>query len=267
MQDKAIGIFDSGVGGLTVVREIIDSLPHENLIYLGDTARVPYGSRSKDKIISFSLELTDFLVKKNIKMIIVACNTISAIAIEAIRSKCDIPVIEVINPTVKLALSTSINKKIGVIGTEATIDSNIYRKSIHDLFPTATVFSKACPMLVPLIEEGLLNHPSTGELVKEYLNTFKDTNIDTLILGCTHYPLIKNQIQDQATSHINILDSALPTALEVKKILEEKGLLNSNNSLGEHEYFVTDNPIRAKKIAEIFYGRKIDEEFEKVNLS
>lgn len=267
MLDKAIGVFDSGVGGLTVAREIIDTLPHENIIYLGDTARVPYGSRSKNKIISFSLELVSFLLRKNIKILVVACNTISATAIDQIRSHCNIPVIEVIGPTVKLATITTQNKKIGVIGTEATIQSDIYKKSILALLPEATVFSRACPLLVPLIEEGLVNHTSTKTILKEYLNTFKDTDIDTFILGCTHYPLIKNLIRLTIPHHIKILDSAYPTALTVKKVLREQDLLNSNTSSGSHEYFVTDNPKRAKRIAEIFYGRKIHEEFEKINLS
>lgn len=265
MKDGAIGVFDSGIGGLTVVKEILKILPNESLIYLGDTARVPYGIRDRDVITKFSLELVEFLLQHKVKAMVVACNTISAICLDEIREKSPVPVLGVIEPTVEEAVHQSKNKIIGAIGTRATIDSGIYEEKIHLLDPSIQVLSKACPLFVPLAEEGELSSPATKIIAREYLEKLKEADIATLVLGCTHYPLLAEVIREVLGEGIGLVDSAKPTALELKELLTQQNLLNTNRP-PTYQFYVTDAPIRAQEIAEQFFHGPLPCHLEKINL-
>lgn len=267
MSKKAIGVFDSGIGGLTVVKEIIRILPHEDIIYLGDTARVPYGTRGNGIISQFATELTDFLLNKKVKLLVIACNTISAICLNRIKKISPVPVIGALLPAVEESVKITKNKKIGVIGTRATISSNIYEKEIKKILTAAKIFSSSCPLFVPLAEEGLHNSDAANLICREYLKEFSDTGIDTLILGCTHYPLFKNTIQQIMGKRVTLVDSAKPTANNLRKILEEKRLLNNQKLKGKLEVYVTDAPERVQKIAEQFLGDHLPGGLKKVALT
>ena len=256
MREKPIGIFDSGIGGLTVVKEILKVLPNESLIYLGDTARVPYGPRGKEVITKFALELTRFLLAKDIKFLVVACNTISAICLEEVKEVSPVPVLGVIDGAVKKAVSESRSKRIGVIGTRATVNSRVYEKAIKELGPAAEVFSKACPLFVPLAEEGLISHEATRIIAKEYLSEIIENGVDTLILGCTHYLILREIIQETVGVGVTIVDSAFPTAEELKRIIQEQDLLNTQGR-PNYQFFVTDAPRRVKEVATDFLGRSL----------
>jgi len=266
MMNQPIGVFDSGVGGLTVVKELFQQLPNESIVYLGDTARVPYGTKSKSTVIKFTLENILFLLKQNVKLIIIACNTSSSLALEEVRKYFRIPIIGVICPTAKEAVYASKNKRIGVIGTPATIKSRAYEIEIKRFDPDIKVISKATPLFVPLVEEGLINKPIAEEIVKMYLKDFKNENIDTLVLGCTHYPLLKPIIRKVMGSSINIVDSARQVVYEVKEILKAEGLSNSSKirAFPKHKFFVTDAVENFLKVAKHFLKnslrdiRKID---------
>ncbi|MDQ5954611.1 MAG: glutamate racemase [Patescibacteria group bacterium] len=264
MKNKPIGVFDSGIGGLTVVKEIQNTLPNENIIYLGDTARVPYGSRGTEIITEFAIELTQFLLKKDVKFLVVACNTISAICLEKIQEISPVPVIGVIKPAAKQIVDTTKNQRIAVIGTRATIDSSIYEKEIHSINPKIEVISRACPLFVSISEEGL-GSSDIARLTAEYY--LKDLNtIDTLHLGCTHYPLLKEVIHNVVGRDIKIIDSAAPTAKELKKCLEENNLLNEG-SQASSTYLFTDLPNRLITTSNLFLGKDIINSIHKVNLS
>ena len=191
-----VGVFDSGVGGLTVAREIMRNLPNEDIVYFGDTARVPYGSKSKDNIIRYSRQIIHFLQTKGVKAIVIACNTASALALETVKEEFDIPIIGVVEPGARAALAVTETKKIGVIGTEATVRSAMYEKIIQGTRPDVTVLAKACPLFVPLVEEGFKKHHVTDEIIDFYLSSLKESDIDALILGCTHYPLLRSKIRE-----------------------------------------------------------------------
>lgn len=261
MQEKPIGIFDSGIGGLTVLKEIAKLLPNENLIYLGDTARVPYGIRSAETVIKYSLECAFFLFRKEIKMLVVACNTSSSLSLEILKKKLPIPVIGVIEPGVKAALKVTKNGKIGIIGTEATIQSEAYPKKIKSINPDIEVVSKACPLFVPLVEEGILEGKIAEMVVERYLKELKNSGIDTLVLGCTHYPLLKKTIQ-QYMGEIQLVDSAQEIAQEVKDLLFRQKIINKNSKAGAKTFYVTDSPERFKKIGEIFLNYEIKNIFK-----
>lgn len=254
MSTKAIGVFDSGIGGLTVAKEIIKILPGEDIIYLGDTARVPYGTRGKEVITKFALELTKFLLAKNIKILVVACNTISATCLGQIQKISSVPVLGSLTPAVEESIRVTKTNKIGVIGTRATISSHVYEKEIKKLLHKAEVISKNCPLFVPLAEEGLCNSAATKLICHDYLKEFLNTGIDTLILGCTHYPLLYGAIRKAVDVNVQLIDSAKPTAKKLKKILEEKDLLNKKNLKGKLEVYVTDAPERVQTLAEQFLG-------------
>lgn len=264
MSEKPIGIFDSGVGGLTVLKEIEKLLPHENILYLGDTARVPYGIRSPETVIKYSIECANFLYKRGIKILVVACNTSSSISLPILKERLDIPVLGVIEPGVKAALKATKNKKVGVIGTEATIQSNSYTKAIKRIDSTIEVMSKACPLFVPLVEEGILDGKIADLVIERYLNELKQSDIDTLILGCTHYPLLKKSIKEYM-KNITLVDSAEEIAQDVKEILLKSSLVNAQSEFGQKKFFVTDSPERFKKIGEIFLKYEINN-ITKVNL-
>lgn len=257
MNDAPIGIFDSGIGGLTVLRELFRKLPSEGTIYLGDTARVPYGIRSRETIIRYSLESMGFLLKKGVKLLVIACNTASAISLNEVKKHCPVPVIGVISPGAKAALRASRNKKIGVIGTEATIKSRSYINTIKALDGSASVFSKPCPLFVPLAEEGWTDNEIAGLTAKKYLNPFKDKGIDTLLLGCTHYPLLKDAISSVIGKNISLIDSAVETAKETEGILKKYKIQAKNRKNPLREFYVTDSTERFKLLGERFLAEKI----------
>ncbi len=258
MQSKSIGIFDSGIGGLTVYKSIKEKIPGEKVIYLGDTARLPYGSKSPDSIRKFSIENAEFLLSKQVKMIVIACNSSSSHAETYLREHLDIPVLGVIGPGSEAALKTKA-KKIGVIGTTATISSGAYTNIIKKNDPGIEVFSRDCPLFVPLIEEGWINHPVTEMVAEEYLIPLKKRGIGTLVLGCTHYPVLKNVIGKVMGSDIRLIDSAEVMAMKVESLMREYGWLNGGiKDSVEDEFYVTDFPGRFKRVGEIFLNRKID---------
>lgn len=257
--DAPIGVFDSGVGGLTVVREIMRQIPNERIVYFGDTARVPYGSKSQDTVTRFSKQIVRFLQTHQVKTIVVACNTASAYALEELEKECDIPIIGVVKPGAKVASEVTRNGKIGVIATEATIGSKIYSKYIQQLNKDVTIYGKACPLFVPLVEEGLWQDPVTDEIAKRYLTELIDIDIDTLILGCTHYPLIRSTVGRIMGENVELVNPAYETARELKKMLAEKGLLSMEApKLGDNQYqfFVSDGAEKFKRFANsiIKYG-------------
>lgn len=247
-----IGVFDSGVGGLTVAREIMRQMPHEKIVYFGDTARVPYGSKSKETVTKFSRQIVRFLQTQNVKAIVVACNTASAVALDEIEQEIDIPMIGVVKPGAKVAARTTRNGKIGVIGTESTIGSQVYSHYIKEIHPDAEVIGKACPLFVPLVEEGLLQDPVTDEIATRYLSELIDIDIDTLILGCTHYPLIRSTVGRIIGDKVTLVNPAYETAIELRNLLEQENLLNDREPrLGENQYsfYVSDAADRFKRFA------------------
>ena len=212
-----VGVFDSGVGGLTVAREIARQLPDENIIDFGDTARVPYGSKSQNTIIRFSEQIIRFLRTKEVKAIVIACNTASALALDAVRDEFGIPILGVVIPGARAAVEATRNKKVGVVGTDATVQSGMYTKVIHGMDPDVTVIEKACPLFVPLVEEGFKEHIVTQEIIEYYLESMRSTDIDAMILGCTHYPLLRSRIRDYMGDRIQIVNPAYETAMDLKK--------------------------------------------------
>ena len=244
---SSIGVFDSGVGGLTVVKEIMRQLPGENMIYFGDTARVPYGSKSKSTVLKYSRQIVHFLMTQDVKAIVVACNTASALALNEIKEEIEIPIIGVVEPGAKMAAETTKTNVIGVIGTESTIKSGIYTKFLRKINPDITVVSRACPLFCPLVEEGLINDPVTEEIARRYLFGLIQQDIDTLILGCTHYPLLKDTIAQIVGEKVTLVNPAYETARELKELLTEKGLLNGPLPPGEkpaHAFYVSDSAER-----------------------
>lgn len=238
-----IGVFDSGVGGLTVAREIMRQIPNENIIYFGDTARVPYGSKSKETITKYSRQIVRFLREQNVKAIVAACNTASAYALEEIEQEIDIPIIGVVKPGAKVAAEVTKNGKIGVIGTEGTIGSHIYATYINKINPDITVLGKACPLFVPLVEEGLWQDPVTDEIANRYFGGLVDSDIDTLILGCTHYPMIRSTVGKIMGENVTLVNPAYETARELKELLTAENLLNGRQqALGSNRYrfYVSD---------------------------
>lgn len=260
-----IGVFDSGIGGLTVVKEIIKKLPNESIIYLGDTARVPYGTRSKEIIIKFAKELTKFLIKRKVKFLVVACNTISSVALEEIKRISPVSLIGVIKPAVKKAIQITKNKKIGVIGTQSTILSKAYEIEIQKINPQVKIVSVACPLFVPLAEEGLGRHQATRFLAEDYLKRIISFGADTLILGCTHYPLLSRTILETVGPNIILIDSAEPAVEELKRILEKNKLL-SDNLKPTREFFVTDAPERVYNTTNSFLGDTLNGKLIKITL-
>lgn len=246
-----VGVFDSGVGGLTVAREIMRQLPNENIVYFGDTARVPYGSKSKDNIIRYSRQIINFLKTKNVKAIVIACNTASALALDVVREEIDIPIIGVVEPGARAALEVTQTKKIGVIGTEATIRSAMYEKIIQGLDAKATVIGKACPLFVPLVEEGFAKHKVTEEIIDYYLASLLETDIDSLILGCTHYPLLRSRIREYVGSRITLVNPAYETAMDLKKLLENCNMENTGEEQehASYSFYVSDAADKFKQFA------------------
>jgi glutamate racemase len=256
-KDSAIGVFDSGIGGLTVLHKIIEVLPRENTVYLGDTARAPYGTKSVETVLRYSFENSEFLIEKGVKLLVVACNTSTAIALAPVRERLTIPVIGVIEPGVRRAIKSSKNKKVGVIGTDATIQSGAYTRALKNADPAIEVYSRACPLLVPLVEEGWTDNAVVELTVKNYLGSLKQSGIDTLILGCTHYPLLKKAIRKFMGKAVVLVDSAEEVAIEVAAMLKRYSLARKNGK-GTHGFFVTDAPDRFIKVGQRFLGEKVE---------
>jgi glutamate racemase len=254
-----IGIFDSGVGGMTVARAVETLLPEFQLIYFGDLARTPYGSKSPETIAGYSIDNTEFLLNHGAKAIIIACNSAASIASDILRQKFDVPIFEVITPAVDRAVSTTVSGNIGVIGTRATIRSNIYDLKIKQKAPQFRIYSQSCPLLVPLVEEGWLDSRETKMILRKYLAPLKQKNIDTLVLGCTHYPLLKDLIQHRmGRNKIRLIDSSIEVALTLKTHLEETPALRNLLSRGnDNRYFVSDITQAAINTAEKIFGRHI----------
>lgn len=247
-----VGVFDSGVGGLTVAREIMRQLPNEKIVYFGDTARVPYGSKSKDTILRYSRQIIRFLKTKNVKAIVVACNTASALALEEIRYEIDMPIIGVVKPGAKVAVSKTVNKRIGIIATEATVRSHIYTDFIKNQDKNITVYSKACPLFVPLVEEMWLKDSVTLEVAHRYLMDLKKENIDTLVLGCTHYPLLRNMIGSIMGEGVTLVNPAYETAVSLGELLDRNHLSagNENRYASEmYDFYVSDAAEKFKSFA------------------
>ena len=254
---KPIGVFDSGIGGLTVVHALLRRLPQENIVYFGDTARVPYGPKSPQVVREYAEEDTDFLISKNVKMIVVACNTVSAVALDVVQKRAKIPVVGVIIPGAKSAAAATKKKRIGVIGTIGTISSNAYANAIRQIDGTIAVFSRPCPLFVPLVEEGWVGHKATEMIAKEYLFPFTQEKIDTLVLGCTHYPLLKNVISDVLKETVVLIDSGESAAVEVEKVLDEHHLRNASKEKPNLQFFVSDIHAKFTEIGERFLGAKM----------
>lgn len=247
-----IGVFDSGVGGLTVAREIMRQMPNERIVYFGDTARVPYGSKSKETIIRYSRQIIRFLRTKNVKAIVIACNTASAYALDTVEAELDIPIIGVVKPGAKVAAETTRNNKIGVIGTEGTISSGIYSDFLHIRNKDINVLGKACPLFVPLVEEGWAKDSVTKEVAKRYLEELKESGIDSLILGCTHYPLLRSTIRTVMGEKVTLVNPAYETAIELKELLEQNKLINSQKQPSDgsgYAFYVSDLADKFKQFA------------------
>lgn len=255
--NQAIGIFDSGIGGLTVMKEIIHKLPHENLVYFGDTARLPYGDKSPETILRYTIENSIFLMEHKIKLLVIACNTASAFAIEKLRHILRIPIIDVIASGSDHVAQISKNQKIGVLATRATTTSRAYNREIQKRLPNAEIFSIACPLLVPLIEEHFFDHPATQLILNEYLAPLKKTEIDTLLLGCTHYPLIRHHIQNEIGNNVIVVDSASTCADSVAAKLMSESLLNLSKEKPSYHYFASDYPEKFKAHGIKYLGQEI----------
>lgn len=262
MKDLSLGMFDSGIGGLTVLREVKKLLPHEHIVYLGDTARVPYGNRSAATVTRYSLENARFLLAKGIKMLIVACNTSSAVALPVLKKRLPIPVVGVIEPPSREAVKRTRKKRIGVIGTRATIASRAYERTIKRLDPAVEVISRACPLFVPIVEEGLEADDIAGLVVEKYLRDFARLSLDVLIMGCTHYPILEPRIRELLGDEVYIVNSGRETAGEVRRMLERHCCLESSGK-GGCEYFVTDAPDKLSDLG----GRVLGEAPKRVKLA
>jgi len=257
MKNKPIGIFDSGVGGLTVVKQMFKRLPNEEIVYVGDTARVPYGTKSPETIKRFAVENANFLMRFKVKLIVVACNTASSTSLDILREKFSVPIVGVIKPGAEKAVQITRNNKVGIIGTYATIKSKAYEKEIRRFSRDVEVASKACPLFVPLVEEGWLREDVTFDIVKKYLKPLMAKKIDTLILGCTHYPLLKYAISKVVGRQVKIVDSASSVADEVHNILMALGKL-SGQKKPRHKFFATDAVEHFVRVGEKFLGTKIN---------
>ncbi len=257
MTDHPIGIFDSGIGGLTVLKAIREEMPYEDLVYFGDTAHVPYGTKSKETITKFSVENVKFLQSFQSKLVVVACNTASSLSMDELKKNFNIPIIGVIEPGARQALAETKNGRVGIIGTKATIGSGAYETCIKRLDPKVKVYSEACPMFVPLVEEGWLQGEVVSRVAKIYLDSFKNFDIDTLILGCTHYPLLTKIIQEAVGPKVKLVNSAEETAREAKKLLQSLKLHRAEKSYQDTRFYVSDEPEQFRTLGERFLGRSL----------
>jgi glutamate racemase len=255
--EKPIGVFDSGIGGLTVVRALLRELPNENIVYFGDTARVPYGPKSPLVVREYAAQDVEFLLSCDVKMVVIACNTVSAVALDVVQKHARMPVVGVILPGASAAVAATTKKRVGVIGTVATVNSNAYTNAIRQIDRQIQVFSQACPLFVPLAEEGWIDHKVTELVAKEYLFPLKLEKIDTLILGCTHYPVLRSAIGSAVDPSVTLIDSGDATAAEVSRALDENALRNQSTQRPNLQFFVSDLPSKFTEIGERFLGRKM----------
>jgi glutamate racemase len=257
MNPRPVGVFDSGIGGLTVVRALLRQLPHEHLVYFGDTARVPYGNKSPDTVRRYAGEIRDWLLGLDVKMVVVACNTASAHALEALQRTTPVPVEGVVGPGARAAVAASTSGRIGVIGTAGTIRSGAYERAIRALRPDAVVLPRACPLFVPLVEEGWLDHPATKLVAHEYLDGLKAEGIDALVLGCTHYPLLKPLLAEVMGPGVTLIDSAEETARAVARELEGSGIEGPRDAHAEVRFAVSDAAAQFERVGQAFLGGRL----------
>lgn len=265
---NAIGVFDSGLGGLSAVKEFLHVLPNEQIIYFGDTGRVPYGNRSRDTIKKYAFQDAAFLLKHNVKMIVAACGTVSSVAGKELESELPVPYTGVVNPTAFAAAQKTKSGKIGVIGTAATINSHSYKLRLQKLNSEFEVFEQACPLFVPLVENGFIdrNDKITQLVIERYLKDLKQNGIDTLILGCTHYPLLREAVSDFMGDGVTLIDSGYETAVYAAKVLKEQNLLNNDNSVKNAEFYVSDTPDGFESVAGLFLGRDMEHTVNQIDI-
>ena len=256
-KDQAIGVFDSGIGGITVMKEIVGHLPQEKIIYFADSARFPYGSKSAPIITKFAAGIVKFLIERGAKLIVVACNSASAMALKTLKERFQVPMIGVVEPGARAAVEISKKKAVGIIGTKATIQSDAYQEAIRKLNSGVKVIQQACPMFVALVEEGWVDKEVTRLVAREYLQRFRELDIDVLLLGCTHYPMLKPVIGQFLGERIKLVDSAISCAEEVERALSEMNLMAASDSKAEHEFFITDLPERFQELGGRFLGTEI----------
>lgn len=254
---QAIAILDSGVGGLTVAKEVMRQLPQEKIIYFGDTARTPYGPRPAEEVLDFTHQIVDYLLQFHPKMIVIACNTATAVALDEIRSRLSIPVVGVVHPGARAAIKTSRNQRIGVIGTEGTIKSRAYENALRQISPQIQVVSQACPSFVPLVEQGLFHAEETRQVVEDTLSELRQKPMDCLILGCTHYPFLSDIISSVMGPEVSLISSADETAREISAILYHKGMLATSGIVPVHQFFCSGDPVLFKKIAQSWLNEQI----------
>jgi glutamate racemase len=257
MNSSPIGIFDSGIGGLTVARAIFEQLPSESTVYFGDTARVPYGPKSPDTVRRYSLEILHWLLAQRVKAVVIACNTSTAHALETLQAESPVPVIGVIEPGAKAAAAHADGSPVGVIGTAGTIASNAYAKAIHRIRGDARVEQKACPLFVPLVEEGWFEHPAAELIAREYLAPISAAGVGSLVLGCTHYPLLRPLLQQVMGSEVRLIDSGAETARVVASLIRERGLDAPEGTAAEHRFVVSDDEARFRQVGARFIGERL----------
>lgn len=265
MDNRAIAVFDSGIGGLTVFKEVVEQLPGEDIVYFGDTARIPYGTRSKETVIKYVMQSINFLMTKDIKAIVIGCNTASALALYEAQMEFDIPIVGVVEPGARAAVNSTTNNTIGIIGTEGTINSNSYQETIRNMLPSAEIIGVACPLFVPIVEEGWENSDVADLAAKKYLLELKEHNIDTLIMGCTHYPALRYTLAKLMGDRVELVNPAYETAKLIKNVLKEKLILNEKIDNGIYRYYVSDDPEKFKRVGGNIIRRQISI-VEKVNI-
>ena len=265
---NAIGVFDSGLGGLSAVKELMNVLPAEKIIYFGDTGRVPYGTRSRDTIRKYAFQDAQFLLSRNVKMIVAACGTVSSVAGAPLEEKLAVPYTGVVNPTAYTAVRKTRNGKIGVIGTAATVGSHSYKLRLQKLNPDVQVFEQACPLFVSLVENGIIHRDDqiTRLVVRRYMAELKDNGVDTVILGCTHFPLLREAISDYMGEDVTLVDSGFETANYAAKVLKENDLLNDDASVKQPEFFVSDTPDGFESVAGLFLGRDMEHTVTQIDI-
>ncbi len=265
MDNRPIGVFDSGLGGLTVLKEITRILPNENIVYFGDTARVPYGARSKETIIEYTFQAINFLISQDVKAIVIACNTATARSLVEANQKYDIPILGVIEAGARSVVNSTKNKVVGIIGTEGTVRSKAYNEEIEKLDENIRIIDKACPLFVPIVEEGWANSDIATLTAKRYLQELMDENIDSLVLGCTHYPLLKRTIGEIVGENVILVNPAKETSQDLKKILEDKNITNNVVNEPSYKYYVSDIPEKFVSIAQDFLKKEITS-IEKIDI-
>jgi len=253
-----VGVFDSGIGGLTVAHEVIRQLPHESVLYFGDTARVPYGPKSPDTVRRYSREIADFLRGEGVKGIVIACNTATAHALSALRDEFDMPIVGVVEPGARAAVAVTTGGRIGVIGTVGTIKSGAYERAIRAINPDVFITARACPLFVPLVEEGWTDHDATRLVAREYLAPLVAANIDTLVLGCTHYPLLKPLLRDVLGPDVRLIDSAEETAAETARTLAASNLAAASDADPTYRFVASDDPLQFLQLGQRFLGDAIE---------